>query len=145
MKSAYKYLALLIALDVLVQAAAIAYSASGLGAWVDDGHQVAKGALEDANFTGAGGFALHGINGMMVIPLLGIALLVVAVLSKIAGAPKAAAILLVMIVLQVVLGIGAGAAPILGALHGALALGVFGYAAMIGVRAMMAERTGASA
>ena len=41
MKSAYKYLALAIALDVLLQAASIAYAVSGLASYVDDGHQVA--------------------------------------------------------------------------------------------------------
>ena len=143
MKSAYRYLALLIAVDVLVQAAAIAYAASGLGGWVDDGHQVAQGGLEDAHFTGIGGFVLHGVNGMIVIPLLGIALLVVSLVGRIPGGPRAAGVLLVMIVVQVALGFGAGSVPILGALHGALALAVFGYAAMIGVRAMR-EQHGAT-
>ncbi len=71
MKSAYKYLALAIALDVLLQAAAIAYAVSGLASYVDDGHQVAKGTLEDAHFNGVGGYALHAVNGMVVIPVLG--------------------------------------------------------------------------
>jgi hypothetical protein len=140
MKSAYKYLALAIALDVLVQAAAIAYGASGLASYVDDGHQVAKGTLEDAHFTGVGGYALHGINGMMVIPLLSIALLVVALVAKIPGGARAAGILLVMVVVQVLLGIAAGSVPILGALHGILALAVFGFATMIGVRAIRADK-----
>ena len=41
-----------------------------------------------------------------------------------------------MIVVQVGLGGAAGAVPILGALHGVLALAVFGFATMIGVRAI---------
>ena len=139
MKSAYKYLALAIALDVLLQAASIAYAVSGLASYVDDGHQVAEGTLADAHFTGVGGYALHATNGMVVIPLLAIALLVVALLSRIPGAARQAGILLVMVVVQVGLGGAAGAVPILGALHGVLALAVFGFATMIGVRAIRAE------
>jgi hypothetical protein len=140
MKSAYKYLALAIAVDVMVQAAAIAYGASGLASYVDDGHQVAKGALEDAHFTGLGGYALHGINGMMVIPLLAIALLVVAVVARIPGGARQAGILLALVVVQVLLGFAAASVPILGALHGIVALAVFGFATMIGVRAIRAEK-----
>ena len=144
MKSAYKYLALAIALDVLLQAASIAYAASGLASYVDDGHQVAEGTLADAHFTGVGGYALHATNGMVVIPLLAIALLVVALLSRIPGAARQAGILLVMVVVQVGLGGAAGAVPILGALHGVLALAVFGFATMIGVRAIRAETSTSS-
>jgi len=144
MKSAYKYLALAIALDVLLQAASIAYAVSGLASYVDDGHQVAEGTLADAHFTGVGGYALHATNGMVVIPLLAIALLVVALLSRIPGAARQAGILLVMVVVQVGLGGAAGAVPILGALHGALALAVFGFATMIGVRAIRAETSTSS-
>ena len=144
MKSAYKYLALAIALDVLLQAASIAYAVSGLASYVDDGHQVAEGALADAHFTGVGGYALHATNGMVVIPLLAIALLVVALLSRIPGAARQAGILLVMVVVQVGLGGAAGAVPILGALHGVLALALFGFATMIGVRAIRAETSTSS-
>ncbi len=144
MKSAYKYLALAIALDVLLQAASIAYAVSGLASYVDDGHRVAEGTLADAHFTGVGGYALHATNGMVVIPLLAIALLVVALLSRIPGAARQAGILLVMVVVQVGLGGAAGAVPILGALHGALALAVFGFATMIGVRAIRAETSTSS-
>jgi hypothetical protein len=144
MKSAYKYLALAIALDVLLQAASIAYAVSGLASYVDDGHQVAEGTLADAHFTGVGGYALHATNGMVVIPLLAIALLVVALLSRIPGAARQAGILLVMVVVQVGLGGAAGAVPILGALHGVLALALFGFATMIGVRAIRAETSTSS-
>lgn len=140
MKSAYTYLAWLIALDVLLQAASIAYASFGLGKWVDDGHTLTKGTVDDAHFAGVGGYAFHGVNGTVVITLLGIALLVVAFLAGIPGAPKAAGILLAMIVVQVLLGMLSQAAPILGAVHGMLALGVFGWAAMIGMRVMLADK-----
>ena len=60
-----------------------------------------------------------------------------------AGA-RQAGILLVMVVVQVGLGGAAGAVPILGALHGVLALAVFGFATMIGVRAIRAETSTSS-
>jgi hypothetical protein len=140
MKSAYKYLAFAIALDVMIQAAAIAYGASGLASYVDDGHRVARGTLENAHYTGVGGYVLHGVNGMVVIPLLAIALLVVALIAKIPGGARPAGILLVLIVVQVLLGTGAASVPIFGALHGILALVVFGFATMIGVRAIRADK-----
>ena len=43
---------------------------------------------EDLSFTGVAGFMVHGINGMMIIPLLGIALLVVSFFAKFDGAVK---------------------------------------------------------
>jgi hypothetical protein len=144
MKSPYKWLAFVIAAEVMIQAAAIAYATFGLGKYVEDGHSITKSSMDTAHFAGEGGFILHGINGMIVITLLGIALLVVALLAKIPGAPKAAGILLAMIVVQVALGLASHAVPILGALHGILALGVFGYAAMIGVRVALNERRSAA-
>ncbi len=144
MKSAYKYIAWLIALEVLVQAAAIAYASFAEGAWVDNGHTLTKQALDNGSFSGAGGYALHSVNGMMVMVVLGIVLLVVAFLSKLPAAPRAAGILLVLIIVQVVLGLVSHAVPILGAVHGILALLVFGYAAMIGVRAMLTEKRAAA-
>ena len=142
MKSAYKYIAMLIALDVLVQAATIAYAFFGIGKYIDDGHSVTP--TSDDHYAGLGGLAVHSVNGMIVMVLLGIVLLVVAFLSKLPGAPRAAGILLVMIIVQVVLGLVSFAVPILGALHGILALLVFGYAAMIGVRVMLDDKRGAA-
>ena len=44
-----------------------------------------------------------------------------------------------LVVLQVVLGVFGHAVPFLALLHGMLALGIFGYAAMTGVRASRME------
>ena len=132
MKSAYKWLAFIIAAEVVVQAAAIAFGYAMLGKYVDDGSTLTK---DTDSFPGLSSLILHGINGMMLIPLLAIAFLVVALLSKIPGAPKVAGILLGMVVLQVLLGLFGHAVPFLALLHGMLALGIFGYAAMAGVRA----------
>jgi hypothetical protein len=131
MKAAYKWLAFAIAVEVVVQAAVIAYGYASLGKYVDDGATLTK---DTDSFPGMTSLDIHGINGMMLIPLLAIALLVVALLSKIPGAPKAAGILLGMVLVQVLLGVFGDDVPFLALLHGVLALGIFGYAAMTGVR-----------
>ncbi len=46
MKSAYRVLAYLMALEVLVQAGAIAYALFGLGAWIQSGGVLDKAAME---------------------------------------------------------------------------------------------------
>ena len=136
MKAAYKWLAFIIAAEVVVQAAAIAFGYARLDKYVADGATLTK---DTDSFPGMTSLVVHGINGMMLIPILAIALLVVAFLSKIPGAPKVAGILLGMVVLQVVLGLFGHAVPFLALLHGMLALGIFGYAAMTGVRASRLE------
>ncbi len=136
MKSAYKWLAFVIAAEVMVQAAVIAYGFAALGKYVDDGATLDK---DTDSFPGLAFLIIHGINGEMLIPLLAIAFLVVAFLSKLPGAPKVAGILLGMVVLQVLLGVFGRAVPFLALLHGLLALVIFGYAAMTGVRASRME------
>ena len=137
MRKAYQVLAGLIALEVVVQAAAMVYAVSGLGIWVDEGGTFDKAALEseDLSFTGIGGLILHGINGMMVIPLLGLLLLIVAFFAKVPGGVKWAAITLLLIVVQVALGLFGHSTPFSGALHGANALVLFSVAAFTAHRA----------
>ena len=69
MRGVYRTVAGLIALGVLVQAAAVA------GGWFGTIHEVDDGATITSDYEGNFGHALHGINGMMVIPLLGLVLL----------------------------------------------------------------------
>jgi len=132
MKAAYKWLAFAIAVEVVVQAAVIAYGYASLGKYVDDGATLTK---DTDSFPGLTSLIIHGANGMVLIPLLAIALLVVAVLSRIPGAPKVAGILLGLVVLQVLLGMFGHDLPFLALLHGVNALAIFGFAAMTGVRA----------
>ena len=65
MRMVYRVLAGLIAFEVLVQAAAIAYAIFGFGKWIDDGATVDKNTFDSnsTSFHGLGGFILHGING----------------------------------------------------------------------------------
>ncbi|MCW2545351.1 MAG: hypothetical protein JWM40_2903 [Frankiales bacterium] len=135
---AYRFFAYLIAVEVVVQAAAIAFGVFGESKFIDDGGTVDK-ALVDAKdtgvFTGAPGYAIHSINGTMVIPLLALILLIIAFFAKVPGGAKAAGIVLLLVVVQVALGITAHAAPWLGPLHGINAFGVFVMAILAGKRA----------
>jgi len=58
MRSAYRVLAYIVAVEVVIQAAAISYALAGLGKWVSDGGTLDKAAMEseDTTFTGVVGF-----------------------------------------------------------------------------------------
>jgi heme A synthase len=127
MKSVYRVLAYLIAIEVVVQAMAMVYAVAGLGKWVEDGGVMDKSVMEsDATpFPEVAGFAVHGINGMMVVPLIALLLLVVSFFAKLPGAVKWAAVVLLLVALQITLGLVGHAVPALGALHGLNALLLF--------------------
>jgi hypothetical protein len=127
MRSTFRVLAYVLAAEVVIQAMAIAYALAGLGKWVsDEGGVLNKAALdsESLEFTGVGGFAVHGINGMMVIPLLTLVLLIVSFFSKVPGAPKRAGILVGLVILQVALGLGLHGVVFLAPLHVLNAFGI---------------------
>jgi hypothetical protein len=136
MKTTYRVLAFLVAAEVVIQAAAIAYAVFGLGKYIDDGAVVDKATQESGvTFEGVIGFIVHGINGEMVIPLIALILFVVSFFAKIRGGVLWAGILLALVVLQVLLGFFAHEVPFLGAIHGLNALAVFTVAFMAGMRA----------
>jgi hypothetical protein len=126
MRAAYKALGHTIAGLVAVQAAVIAFAVMGLWSWVEDGNDLTSSAVksEDIGSTGEVGFALHGIIGMMLIPLLAIALLAISFRVAVPAARTWAAYLLVAVVVQVVLGVAGEDLPALGLLHGLLALAI---------------------
>lgn len=128
MKQTYRVLAGLVALGVLVQAATIAFGFFQLGQDVDN-----HGKVIDDNYENAG-LTIHGIDGQMIIPLIGLVLLIVSFFAakQVAQARKWGGIVFGLIVLQVVLAFIGFGVPILGALHGINALFVLGAA----VRAM---------
>jgi len=128
MTSAYRAVAHTIAGCVLLQATFIAWAMFGLRHDLDDGATVTK------DYDGNAGWVLHGVFGSLIIPLLAIALLVVALRLKRPDATRFAAILLGMVIVQAVLGYVGEAAPIVGALHGALALGIMGISVIAGTR-----------
>jgi heme A synthase len=137
LKQTYRVLAGLIALGVLVQAASVAYG------WFDAISAVDAGTVIDGNYEGNAGHMLHGMIGMMVIPLLGLILLILSFVAakSIPQARKWAGIVFGLIVLQVALAFAAFSAPIIGALHGINALILLGAA---GRAAALTRETGAA-
>lgn len=142
MRRAYQVLSALLAAEVVVQAMAIAYALAGLGKWVeDDGGVLTKSVLdhESAHFRGAGGFALHGMNGMMVIPLLAVLLLVVSFFVKSQGAVRRALTLFVLVAVQVTLGLTLHNEPLLAPLHALNGFVLFVLAGLTAWRSRLAE------
>ena len=71
MRIAYRVVAYLVALEVVIQAAAIAFAVFG---WPSGSRRRGDGqshsGKRSAQFTGLIGFPVHGINGQMIIPAL---------------------------------------------------------------------------
>jgi hypothetical protein len=130
MKTVHKVLAYLIALEVMIQAALIAFAVAGIGVFISDGGTLDEAAFEaifegDLTFTGVAGMMFHGMNGMMVIPLLALLLLVTSFFTKVPGAIKFSLLTLGLVVLQVFLGFMGHETPYGGLLHGFNALLLF--------------------
>jgi hypothetical protein len=136
MKSAYRVIAYVIAAEVVVQAAMMAYAVAGLGIWVDqDGGVLDKAAFEsDLDFPGVVGFMVHGMNGMMLIPLIAVVFLIVSFFAKVPGGVKWAGFVLLAVIVQVTLGLFGHEDAIFGMLHGINALLLFSLAVMAGKR-----------
>jgi hypothetical protein len=120
MRSAYRVLAHLIPILVVLQAMVIAWAVFGLGKFIQDGGVVNKAFVDDRDtmhFTAERGFAYHGIGGMMVIPIVALALLIVSFFAKVPGGVQLALVILALVVIQVVLGIVSHEAPWLGLVH----------------------------
>jgi len=135
MRQTYRVVAYLIGLGVLVQAAAVAFG------WFQVINDIENGLVLSGENGINIGHEIHGMNGMYVMPLLGLVLLVVSFFAarQVPKARKWAGIVLLLIVLQVALALFAFGAPVLGALHGINALLIFGAAG----RAAMLTRTAA--
>jgi heme A synthase len=71
---------------------------------------------------------IHGINGMMIIPLIALLLLISSFFARIPGGVKWAGLVLLVVVVQVNLGLFGHAVPAVGALHGLNALLLFSVA-----------------
>src|SRR5215217_1714891 len=121
MRKTYRILADIIAIDVVIQAMAIVFSIAGLFKWIDDGNTLDKSVIESweddpPDWTGSIGHFIHVMNGTFLIPLLGIALLIVSFFAAVNGGVKWAAIILVSIIVQVMAGMMAEDWPYLGLL-----------------------------
>jgi hypothetical protein len=137
MKSVYRVLAYLVALEVVIQAAAIAFAMFGLAKFVDEGGVIDAAGIESGSitFTGELGFPIHFLNGQMLVPLIALLLLISSFFAKIPGGIAWAGAVLLTVVLQVLLGMFAHGAPVLGMLHGAVAIVLFVFAVIAAHRA----------
>lgn len=133
MRGAYKGIAHLIALGVLLQAAFVA------AAWFQTINDVDAGTVINADYEGNAGHALHGMVGMMVMPLLGLIFFVLSFFAKLPGGVKWAGLTFLAIVVQVVLAFVSFGVPVIGALHGINAFVVFGLALYSGRRVASAS------
>jgi heme A synthase len=137
MRTTYRILAYLIAAEVAVQAAALAFAFSGLAHWLQGG-----GVLDSASIEGSTepfpefiGLIVHGINGSAVIPLLALLLLLCSFFAKVPRGVAWAVAVFVLVAVQVMLGFSAADLPSLGALHGLNALLLFATAFLAARRA----------
>jgi Family of unknown function (DUF6220) len=124
-QTTYRVLAWILALEVVVQAAAIAWALFGLTAWIQGGGVLDQASMEsDVQFDGVVGFMVHGMNGTIIVPVVALLLLIVSFFARLPRGVAFAAALFVMVVAQVLLGIVSHSVPALGMLHGALALAI---------------------
>ncbi|MFI7703135.1 hypothetical protein [Nonomuraea sp. NPDC049480] len=139
MKHVYKVLAYLVAIEVAVQAAMVVWFEAGLGKFIEGGGVVDKTLAEsgEAPFPEFLGVIVHGINGMIAIPVLALLLLISSFWAKVPGAVKAAGLVLLLVVLQVTFGIVGHSISLVGAVHGLNALLLF-------TAALYAARRGAA-
>lgn len=128
----YRVLAYAVAVLVGAQAAFHAWSSSGLGLFVAQGGVVDKAFMENTGgelpFPEIAGFMLHGMNGMVVIPVVALALLVVSFFTKARGLSIRAAIVLGLVALQVFLGLAGHSLSLAAMAHGFNALVLFAAA-----------------
>lgn len=137
MRTTYRVLAWIVAVEVLLQAAAISYALFGFGKWIQEGGVLDKSVLESeaSLFPEEVGFMVHGLNGMMIVPLVALLLLVVSFFAKVPRGVALAAGVVALVAAQVLLGMAGRGIPGLGLLHGANALALFAVAVVAARRA----------
>jgi hypothetical protein len=147
-RAVYRVLAWLIAIEVVVQAAVMVWGVAGLGIWIDTENGVLdRAAFESGEtlFPEMAGLAIHGMNGMMVIPALALLLLIVSFFAKVPGGVTWAGLVLLTVVAQVFLGIFGHEVAVSGLLHGVNAMVLFALAAWTGIRASATRTARATA
>lgn len=129
MRSAYRILAHLVAIGVVVQAATLAFGIFGL--WND----VDAGLVVDDSYEWNVGMMLHGSIGMLVMPLLSLLLLIVSFFAKVPRGITLALIIFGTVILQIVLALVGFGIPAIGALHGVNAIVILALAIVASRRA----------
>jgi heme A synthase len=132
MKTVYRVLAYAIAALVAVQAAAIGYAAFAQLHWIENGGTLDGATIDSAPGTAA--YVFHAFNGASVL-LAALALLIISFFAKIPKGTRWAVIVLVCTVVQIALGTLSRILAPIGAVHGAVALVLFGVAIMAAMRA----------
>lgn len=131
MRGAYRVLAHLMMISVVLQAMVIVWGMFGLGRWIQDGGVVNKAVMDERetlHFTAERGFMFHGIGATFVVPAVALALLIVSFFAKVASGVRGALIVVALVVVQVVLGMVAHNVPWLGLVHGLNAFLIIGVA-----------------
>ncbi|GAB3716292.1 hypothetical protein [Mariniluteicoccus flavus] len=135
MRTAYRSLAYVICALVAVQAAMHAWSSAGLIKFLGGGGTLDMGAAAPPPVPEFAGVIAHAMIGTYVIPLVAVALVVVAFLARASGAVRGAIMVLVLVVVQVLLGFLGHTLTVLALLHGLNALALFSVA-FVAARAM---------
>jgi hypothetical protein len=124
----YRILGYLIAAEVAVQAAAIAFASFGFSNWIDNGGvaDLATFESDDTSFTGFVGYSFHGVNGALYVPILSLAFLGFSFFARsVPGGVTWAAIVIGLVAFRVFLGFASHSYVGLGALHGINAFALF--------------------
>jgi hypothetical protein len=136
MRTAYKVLAYLVAVEVAIQAMAVVWAVAGLAKWVQGGGVFDKAAMESEGmpFPEVAGIFVHAINGTFVLPGIALVLLILSFFTKVRGAIKWAVIVFVLTVVQGQLGFLGHEFTAVAAVHGLNALALLGAAVYAGHR-----------
>lgn len=139
MRTVYRVLAWIVAVEVLLQAATISYAVFGLGKWIQGGGVLDKSVMESevTAFPEETGFMVHGLNGQMIVPVVALLLLVVSFFAKVPHGVALAGTVFGLVALQVMLGMFAHDVPFLGVLHGVFAFVLFAMAVVAARRAAL--------
>ncbi|MCK9793420.1 hypothetical protein M1843_06655 [Isoptericola sp. 4D.3] len=145
MRQVFRILAYVVAAGVVVQAAVMVYAIAGLGLFVDQGGVVDQAAMEqsmagDPLFPEDVGLMLHGMTGMIVLPVVALLTFVASFFAGVRGAWRWGLAILLLVALQATLGIAGHSIPFLGALHGVNALLLFSVALYAGWRVAARDR-----
>ncbi|QDP94907.1 hypothetical protein FOE78_02335 [Microlunatus elymi] len=135
MRMVYRVLALVVCAVVAFQAAVIVWAVAGLGSYLDGGGVLDKAKTESAIETGTNlpfpemqGLLLHGMTGMMIVPIIALLFLISSFFAKAAHARVMALIVVGLVALQMYLGLELHEVAGVGVLHGVNALLLFAAA-----------------
>ena len=128
MRAAFRILAYVICGLVALQAAMHAWASAGLAKYIGGGGTLDMNSDAPPLIPEFTGLIVHAMNGMYVIPLIALALLVLAFMVKTPGAVRMAATVLVLVVVQVVLGFLGHEMTTMALLHGLNAMALFAAA-----------------